>query len=376
MTDKTQTGADSQDSRVVDLAIRLMFLGLFIYSAIVMVTPLASIFIWAVILCVAIYPVFDKLQSLLGGRKSLASTLLVLVGLALTIGPIASAVSGFATLGSEFTEQLAAGELNLPPPPEGLNDFPLAGPQIKEVWLLFNQNLDVALAKYSEPILDITKSLFGKVLGVGVGLLGLALSAIIMGALLSPGPTLVVGVQRFANRIFAPRGGDFVLMAGATIQNVMKGVVGVAAIQAFVVWLLLTLFGIGSATTLAFISLILSIVQIGPGLVLIPVIIFAWSSMSGGLALVFTVLAIPTMIMDSFLRPIFISQGLKTPMLVILIGVLGGVMAYGLIGIFMGPVLFAVFYELFTVWIEADPEAAETGVETSTETGDSAGEAS
>ncbi|SLN53360.1 putative inner membrane protein [Pseudoruegeria aquimaris] len=372
MTDQNQAGQASQESKVVDLAIRLMFLGLFIYSAIVMVTPLASVFIWAVILCVAIYPIFNKLQALLGGRKSLAATLLVLIGLALTLGPIASAVSGFASLGAEFTEQLAAGKLNLPPPPEGLDDFPLAGPQIKEVWLLFNQNLDVAIVKYSKPILDITSALFGKALGIGLGLLGLALAAIIMGALLAPGPKLVVGVQKFANRIFAPRGGEFVLMAGATIQNVMKGVVGVAAIQAFVVWLLLKLFGIGSATTLAFISLILSIVQIGPGLVLIPVIIYAWSSMSGGMALAFTILAIPTMIMDSFLRPIFISQGLQTPMLVILIGVLGGVMAYGLIGIFMGPVLFAVFYELFTVWIEADPDGAEDAGDE----GSNAGEAS
>ena len=146
-------------------------------------------------------------------------------------------------------------------------------------------------------------------------------------------------------------------LAGATIRNVTKGVIGVAAIQAVFVWILLALFGISSAATLAFVCLILSIIQIGPGLVLIPVIIYAWSSMSGGTALIFTILAVPVMIMDSFLRPVFISKGLETPMLVILIGVLGGMMAYGLIGVFMGPVLFAVFYELFKVWIDASPEA-------------------
>lgn len=82
--------------------------------------------------------------------------------------------------------------------------------------------------------------------------------------------------------------------------------------------------------------------------------------MSGGTALIFTILAVPVMIMDSFLRPVFISKGLETPMLVILIGVLGGMMAYGLIGVFMGPVLFAVFYELFKVWIDTSPEAEGT----------------
>ncbi len=360
MAEKNGTGEGSLDSRIVDLAIRLIFLGLFIYSAIVMVTPLASIFIWAVILCVAIFPLFDWLQRKLGGRKGVASTILVLVGLVVTLGPIASAISGIADLGSDFSEKAAAGTLKMPPPPEGLSEFPLIGPPLLETWSMFEKNLDGALAKYGPQMLEVTQALFGKVLSIGVGLLGLALSVIIMGALLSPGPNLIVGVQKFANRVFAPRGGEFVLMAGATIQNVMKGVVGVAAIQAFVVWLLLTLFGIGSATTLAFICLILSIIQVGPGLVLIPVIIYAWSSMSGGMALLFTVLAVPATIMDSFLRPVFISQGLQTPMLVILIGVLGGMMAYGLIGVFMGPVLFAVFFELFSLWIDegATSEAA------------------
>ncbi|WP_299986381.1 AI-2E family transporter [uncultured Ruegeria sp.] len=347
----------TQDAKIVDLAIRLLFLGLFLYSALVMVAPLASVVIWATILCVALYPAFDWLQSKLGGRKKLATTIIVLLGLVLTLGPVATAVSGAAELGAEFAEQADRGELKIPPAPEGIKELPLIGSKIADVWGLFERNLDGALAKYGAQILEITKSLFGKVLGIGIGLLGLALSVLIMGALFSPGPNLVQGLQRFANRVFAPRGGEFITLAGATIRNVTKGVIGVAAIQAVVVWILLVLFGINSAATLAFICLILSIIQIGPGLVLLPVIIYAWSTMSGGTALIFTILAVPVTIMDSFLRPVFISKGLETPMLVILIGVLGGMMAYGLIGIFMGPVLFAVFYELFKVWIDVSPKA-------------------
>ncbi|WP_171123359.1 MULTISPECIES: AI-2E family transporter [unclassified Ruegeria] len=350
----------TQDAKIVDLAIRLLFLGLFLYSALIMVAPLASVVIWAAILCVALYPVFDWLQGKLGGRKSLAATILVLLGLLLTLGPVATAVSGAAELGSDFAEQADRGELKIPPAPEGIKELPLIGNKLGEVWTMFERNLDGALAKYGAQILEVTKSLFGRVLGIGIGLLGLALSVIIMGALFKPGPQMVEGLQRFANRVFAPRGGEFVTLAGATIRNVTKGVIGVAAIQAIVVWVLLAVFGISSAATLAFVSLILSIIQIGPGLVLLPVIIYAWSSMSGGAALIFTILAIPVSIMDSFLRPVFISKGLETPMLVILIGVLGGMMAYGLIGIFMGPVLFAVFYELFKVWIDASPETSDS----------------
>lgn len=350
-----------RDARFVDLIIRLMFLGLFIYSALIMIAPLASVIIWALILCVALYPLYDWLQKKLGGRKSLSATVLALVGLGLTLGPVASAISGAVDLGSELAEKAAAGNIKVPPAPEGLKDIPIVGAKIADAWGLFERNFEGAVSKYGPQILEVSKILFGKVLSVGVGLLALALSVVIMGVLFVPGPKLTQGLQKFANRVFAPRGGDFVLLAGATVRNVTKGVIGVAAIQAVAVWILLKVFGISSAATLALVCLVLSIIQLGPGLVLLPAVIYAWSTMSGGAAIAFTVLALPVTFMDSFLRPIFISKGLSTPMLVILIGVLGGMMAYGLVGIFIGPVLLAVFYELFVLWIDADPGETAAG---------------
>ena len=228
-----------------------------------------------------------------------------------------------------------------------------------DIWTLFERNTSVALETYSEQIVGVARAVFGTATGIALSLLGLALSSIIMGALLSPGPAIVGQLQNLANRIFAPRGGEYISMAGATIRNVTKGVVGVAALQAFAIWIFLRLFGIESAAVLAFVCFFLSIVQIGPGLVFLPLIIYAWSTMSGGAALIFTVMSIPLIIGDSFLRPVLISKGLETPMIVIIIGVLGGVMAYGLIGIFMGPVLFAVFYELFIMWMDAGQEETE-----------------
>ncbi|MEH6836355.1 MULTISPECIES: AI-2E family transporter [Falsihalocynthiibacter] len=351
----------TDDARIVDLVVRLVFLGLFIYSAIVMVAPLASVVIWAVILCVALYPLYTWLEQKLGGRKSLASGIIVLLGLALTLGPVGSAISGAIEIARNLSDQATAGTLKMPPAPEGLKDLPLVGGKLSEVWSVFEKNLGDALRTYGPQITEVGMAIFGRAAGIGMSLLGLALSVIVMGFLFSPGPKLSLGVQGFANRVFAPRGGEFVVMAGATIKNVTKGVIGVAAIQAVCVWVLLALFGIQSAATLALICLILSIIQLGPMIVLIPVAIYAWSSMSGGAALAFTVLAIPVGIMDGFLRPIFISKGLQTPMLVILIGVIGGMMAYGLIGVFMGPVLLAVFYELFTLWLASDADETVKG---------------
>lgn len=352
----------SDEAKLVDLAVRLVFLGLFTYSAIIMVAPLVSLVIWAAILCVALYPLYDWLQQKLGGRKSLSATLIVLVGLVLTLGPVASAISGAFDVASEITSKATSGDFKMPPVPDKLKEIPLVGPQIVETWSFVENNVGAAISKYGAQVLDFAKAIFGRAAGIGMSLLGLALSVIVMGILLGSAPKLAIGLQHFANRVFAPRGGEFVIMAGATVRNVTKGVIGVAAIQAVAVWILLAAFGIKSAATLALICLILSIIQLGPMIVLIPVAIYAWSTMSGGAALLFTVLSVPVGIMDGFLRPIFISKGLQTPMLVILIGVIGGMMAYGLIGVFIGPVLLAVFYELFMLWISADDEA-EDGVQ-------------
>ena len=348
-----------QDKKLVDLIIRLLFLGLFVYSSLVMLAPLAGVVIWAGILSIALYPVFDWLQQKLGGRKTVASTILVLLGLLLTLGPVATAVSTTFGAATEFGEKAATGQIQVPPPPEALGEIPIVGPRIIEIWSQFESNLTSALNTYGDQVKELTKIVFGTVASIGLDLLALALSSILMGAFLAPGPGIVQKLQAFANRIFAPRGAEYIMMAGATIRNVTKGVVGVAALQAFAIWIVLTAFGIQSATVLAFVCFFLSIVQLGPGIVFLPLIFYAWHSMSGGAALLFTILAVPLTIGDSFLRPVMISKGLDTPMVVIIIGVIGGVMAYGLIGIFMGPVLFAVFYELFKMWMEAgsDPVA-------------------
>ena len=356
--------SDSADVKIIDSAIRFLLLALFLYSTLIMIAPMAGIVVWAVILCVAIYPLFDWLQHRFGERKGLAALLLVLCGLALTLGPIAGSMSVLVQIGTEVFGLLETDKLNVPPPPQSLQDIPVIGLKLHQVWQLFERNLEQALLQYSSLILEVGKGVFGKVAGVGISLLGMTLSVIIMGLMLPSGLALVQSLQKIANRVFAPRGGEFITIAGATVRNVSRGIIGVAALQALVAGSVMAMFGISAAGPLAIACLILSIIQIGPGLILLPVIIWAWGDMSTGQAFFFTVLMLPVALMDNFLRPIFIAKGLQTPMLVILIGVLGGMLAYGLIGLFIGPVILAVFYELFIVWMDSDNAAKISGTQT------------
>ena len=135
-------------------------------------------------------------------------------------------------------------------------------------------------------------------------------------------------------------------MPGKTIRNVSRGVVGVALLQTILIGIVLQIAGVPGGGLLAFVILVLCILQIGPGLVVLPVLIWAWLTMSTGPALLLTVLLVPLTLMDNMLM----GRGLSTPTLVIFLGVVGGTLAYGLIGLFLGPAVLAIFYDLLVTW--------------------------
>lgn len=345
------------ESRVIDLIIRVLFLALFVWSALVMVAPMAGIAVWAVVLCVAVYPAYDALKRLLGGRGAPAAVLLTVTGLVVTLGPVAALAAGSVRFIANVTGVLSAETFVLPDLPDRIVSIPTIGPHLAEAWTMARTNIEALLSQFAPILIDAGTFVLGKIAGVSVGLLAMSASVILMGVLFGPGPGLVAEVRRFANRVFAPRGSGFVDLAGATVRNVSRGVIGVAVIQSLLAGIIMVAFGVPAAGPLSLIALVLAIVQVGPGPILIPVIIWAWTAMSTGGALAFTAVMLPVMIVDNVLRPIFIARGLNTPMLVILIGVLGGMFAYGLIGLFIGPVILAVFYELLTSWMAIGHDA-------------------
>lgn len=343
------------DSRVIDLTIRIGFLALFIYGTLMLVAPLFGLMLWAVILGVAVYPLHALLTRWLGGRPKTSATLLTLIGLAITLGPVALLGAEVVDLGVKLYDGLANGTLKLPPPRDELLDWPLLGPQIHAFWTRAHQNIAETLAQVAPVVLPTLQVAAGKLAGLGIDMIALALSVIIMGALLVIGGTFVDYTRRFAERVVKGSGAGMVDMAGATVRNVSRGVIGVAVIQSLLAGILMTTFGVPAAGPLALVALVLCVVQIGPALVLIPVIIWAWTAMGTGQAVLFTALVVPVMLIDNVLKPLWMSRGLDTPMLVILIGVLGGLMAFGMVGLFVGPVILSVFHQLFVHWIDQDP---------------------
>lgn len=350
----------SLDTVVIDLAIRLGFLGVFAFWSFWLISPFILILVWAVVMAVAAYPIFLWLAKLLGGRRKLAAFLITFTGLLIIFGPLAVLITSLIGSFQSLAEMLQSGIAGLRLPDDGVRDWPIIGEQIHKIWTLAATSLTSFLAQYTETLKTVGLWAVGQIAGLGGSVLFFAFSVIIAGFLFNPGPQLAKMVSNFSHRIVANRGREFVDLAGATIRNVSRGVIGVSLLQTILAGIGLIVAGVPAAGLIAFGVLILGIIQVGPGILLLPVIIWAWTDMGTLSALLFTVYMLPVMLVDNILKPIIMSKGLQTPTLVIFIGVIGGTLAHGLLGLFLGPIVLAVSYELLIAWVKSgDPAGSE-----------------
>ena len=333
------------EAGATDFVVRLAFLGLFAWWSLQLVSPFVPIVVWAVLLAVALYPAYAGLAQLFGGRPRLAALVVTLLALAVVLGPVSLLAASLTDSVQRISAGLASGTLKVPPP-RAIDDVPVVGDRIEEAWALAAGNLDAAIERYGPAVLPTGSAILARVAAVGADVLKFVLSLVIAGFLFPPGPRLAAGARAFASRLIAPRGAQFVDLAGATIRNVARGVIGVALLQALLAGVILHVAGIPGAGLIAFLILLLCIVQIGPAPVMLPVLVWIWMTHQTPFSLVLTILLVPVGLIDNVLKPILMARGLSTPMLVILTGVIGGTLTHGLVGLFLGPVVLSVFYEL------------------------------
>lgn len=351
-------GRHQLTAEFVELAIRLGALGLLLYWSLIFLSPFISIAIWSVVLTVALYPVFEWMTLRLGGRRRLAAFLITIFSLLIVIGPATWLAIDLIESVRFVAERLDLSTLSFPPPSDSVKSWPLIGDQVYEFWDLASTNLSAALAKIVPQLKPLGGSLLYIAAGAGIGTLKFFASIIVAGFLFSPAPSLVDAVKRFSRRLASKRGEEFVALAAATIRTVSRGVIGISVLQSLLAGVGLLVAGVPQSSLITFAVLIFGIVQIGPSIVLIPVVIWAWTAMETTSALVFTAYMVPVILLDNVLRPVVMGRGLQTPMLVILIGVIGGTLAYGISGLFLGPIVLAVIWELSAAWIAEQDASA------------------
>ena len=349
--DKDLRGSD-QTTTFIELAIRLGVLALLLYWSFVLIEPFISIVIWSAVLAVALYPVFEWISFRLGGRRRLAAMLTTILSLLVIIGPATWLALGLVDSLRAISDRLDPSILMIPPPSNSIKEWPLIGEPIYQFWELASTNFSAALAKIIPQLKPLGSSLLRVGADTGLGIIKFLVSIVIAGFLFSPAPAIVDAVKRFAHRLNPERGEEFADQAAATIRAVSRGVIGISVLQALLAGIGLMAAGIPQASLITFGVLIFGIIQIGPSVILIPVIIWSWTFLESTTALLFTGYMVPVNLLDNILRPIVMGRGLKTPMLVILVGVIGGTLAYGITGLFLGPIVLAVIWELLTAWIK------------------------
>lgn len=338
----------------IQLAVRLALLALLVYWSLIVIRPFIPILAWSVVLAVALYPVFGWLSRLLGNRPRLAAAILTIVNLGIVIGPATWLGLGAVEEIRELAARLGAGRLAIPSPPAGVSNWPIIGTQFAALWEQASTNLRALLgevAPHLTPLAGVMLSFAGT---AGVGTIKFLIAVAMTGFLFPAGPRLVAACRRFLSRVVAERSEDFLALAGATIRSVSQGVIGIAVAQALVIGIIFKLADVPRAGLLAFAVMVLGIVQIGSAVIVIPVLIWLWITKSFAAALLFTLLLLPASLADNVLKPLVMGRGLTTPSLVIFVGVVGGTLAHGIVGLFIGPIILAVAWELLTAWVRED----------------------
>lgn len=357
MSEYRKIDSEELNATVIGLAIRLAFLGVILFLSLSIIRPFLETMVWSVVLAVALYPVFDLLANWLGGRRGLAAALITILLLLIIIGPVTWLALDLVDVPKMIYARLDSGQLSVPAPIETVKNWPLIGEPIFQFWELASTNLTAALAKVAPHLKPVGSTLLGAAGSASVAILQFLASVIVAGFLFAPGPMLVDGVAMFLHSRVSQRGSEFMQLAGATIRNVSQGVIGVSLLQALLAGIGLTVAGVPGASLIAFGVLVMGIIQIGPSVIIVPVIIWSWMTMETWTAVLFTAYMVPVNLVDNVLRPIIFARGLKTPMLVIIVGVIGGTLSNGIIGLFVGPIVLAVTWDLLIAFVR-DNEAA------------------
>jgi len=354
-------GTTSNDLSRTVLAV--LFLGLLIAGAFWVLRPFLAALIWGAMIVIATWPQRVTLERWLGGRRKLTVTVLTLGLLLVFVLPFFGAIGALVTNADSITTW-ARGLFteNLPAAPAWLARVPLVGSYAVSAWNGFAGSPAGELVGKLTPYLgDVTSWFAGQVGSLGKLLAQLLLTVVVAAVLWSAGEAWARGILRFARRLGGAEGEKVVLLAAGAVRGVALGVVVTAIVQSALAGIGLAIAGIPFASLLTVVIFILCIAQFGPLLVLVPAIVYLFVSGATGWGIFLLVWSIPVGTLDNFLRPILIRRGADLPLLLIFAGVLGGLMSFGLVGLFIGPVLLAVAHQLLGAWVDqapAPPEAA------------------
>ncbi len=344
--------------RAVEAAIRIGLVFLLAAWCFLIVQPFIIPILWGMIIAIATYPIYAWMRSKLGGGDKLTATIFTLLALALLITPTVLLVDTVAETTQNLSADLQDGSLTIPPPPASIKTWPLIGTELWAFWNGASENLGATLTSIAPHLKEAAGILLSTAAGAGVGVLQFVISIIIAGVILANAAAFRDFLTALARRLTGDRGEEFTILASKTVRSVAQGVLGVALIQSLLAGVGLLAAEVPGAGLWALVVLLLAIVQLPPILILAPIILYVFSVSSTTVAVIFMIWCILVSFSDALLKPLLLGRGVEVPMMVILVGAIGGMIYSGIIGLFVGAVVLAFGYELFKAWLKEEPRAS------------------
>jgi len=347
---------------LTEVLIRVGIIAAMVYLSLDVFSPFIGLVLWGLILAVTLYPLHQRLAAKIGNRQGWAATLLVLVGLLLIGVPTMMLGMSFADRVSEVHGGLQNHSLEIPLPPASVEGWPFIGEKLFALWNQASHNLPALLEDMRPELAEFSKKMLAVVASTAGGVFKFLGSLIIAGIMMAYGKSGAEAMSRIICRLAGKeKGPGLYSLSTATIRSVSMGVVGVAFIQALLLGLGFMAAGVPGAGVLATLVLLLGILQLPALLLSLPVIGYIWwSGDSTVMSIVFTVYLLVAGMADNVLKPLLLGRGVDAPMPIILLGALGGMVASGLIGLFVGAVVLALAYVIFMAWVaEGDEDSCE-----------------
>ncbi|PLQ00782.1 AI-2E family transporter [Cupriavidus pauculus] len=346
---------------LIDTLIRFGLISLLAVFCFQIFKPFMNLLLWSVILAITMYPLQVRLRGKVFDGEGRTATLIIVLVIAVVMVP--TYLLGIALIESvEHAMAIAkTGEFTIPPPPESVAGWPVIGQRVHDAWQMASTDASGLIQKLGPQIKAASLGVLGAMGGVGVGLLVFVGALIIAGIIMAYGELGTRSAVQIASRISGPeRGPRITTLCTATVRAVAQGVVGIAFIQMLLIGIAFVIKGVPGAGLLALAVLLLGIMQLPATLITVPVIVLVFAAEGAtGTNIVFAIYVFIAGLSDNVLKPLLLGRGVDVPMPVILIGALGGMVTGGVIGLFVGPIVLAVGYQLFWQWVEDPPPRVE-----------------
>ena len=345
---------------LIDTLIRIALIAFLVYFCVRVFTPFASLVVTGLILAIALYPLYVRVVRLFGGKRGLAASAMVLASLLLLGIPLVMLGNSLAGQVSDVYHAVEDHTLAIKPPNPRIAELPLVGERIYNTWNDAAANLPAYVKKHKEVIKSYTRKGLAMVAGGALAVLAFLAALVVAGIMMAYEESGSRSFERIMVRLTDPeRGPKLLKLAVATVRSVAVGVVGVALIQAILLGVGFLLAGIPGAGVLALLVMFLGILQLPALLISLPAVAYLWAAGEGSttMKIIFSIYLVIAGMADNVLKPLLLGRGVDVPMLVVLIGAIGGMVTGGITGLFVGAVMLALGYTIFMEWVDSRTDA-------------------